>query len=182
MSREPGAKAVVRFLARVNRELEVRGIGRVVIVGGYATELYSGAAYRTGDVDVVIDTPRVGDARALLNNALASVGAQKRSGRIYEAELFGVIALDVVGYSFEGRVKRLRVDDGYVYVESPEDNVATSLSACVHWRSDLDCEKAAAVLSAQRDVIDWGYLEERCRREGTLEKLRDIKRRVFGEE
>ena len=175
---EPGAKAIVRFLAKVNKELENRGLGRIIIVGGYATELYSGAAYRTGDVDVIIDTLKVKDAKAIFDVALVKVGARKRSGRVYEAEIFGVIALDIVGYDFKGKVKRLRVNNSYVYVESPEDNIVTNLNACVYWNSDLDCEKAAAVLAAQWRVIDWNYLEERCKKERTLKKLREIKRRI----
>lgn len=50
--------SLLNFLARINDRLESEGVGRVIIVGGFAAELYSGGGvYRTGgDVDVIIDS------------------------------------------------------------------------------------------------------------------------------
>ncbi|WP_460024312.1 hypothetical protein [Infirmifilum sp. SLHALR2] len=47
--------SVLEVLAAVNTFLAERGLGRLVIVGGFAVEIYSGGAYRTGDVDVVVE-------------------------------------------------------------------------------------------------------------------------------
>ncbi|WP_069806578.1 hypothetical protein [Vulcanisaeta thermophila] len=169
---------IIEFLARLNKVLEENQLGRVIIVGGFATELYSGGAYRTGDIDIVIDTVRVREAREVVDRMLNDVGATRSSGRVYESSYFGPIALDIVGYKYVGRVKRLRVGDYHVYVESPEDNIAINLNACVYCNSDLDCEKAAAIMAAQWDFIDWGYLEDRCRGEGTLDKMTELRSRV----
>jgi len=39
----------LKFLAILNTLLEDKGLGRIIIVGGFAVELYSGRSYRTGD-------------------------------------------------------------------------------------------------------------------------------------
>ena len=169
--------SLLGFLARVNGRLESEGVGRVVIVGGFAAELYSGGAYRTGDIDVIIDSRNPGRAMDILNEELTAVGA-RREGRVWVSDSFGVLALDVVGVTYVGRVKVLRVGDGHVYVESPEDNVVTSLNACVYWSSDADCERAAAVLAAQWDNVDWNYLIDRASREGVLDKLNEIRKAI----
>lgn len=45
----------LELVAEANAFLEECGLGRVIVVGGYAVELYSGGAYRTGDVDVIVE-------------------------------------------------------------------------------------------------------------------------------
>ncbi len=139
---------MLSFLARVNNRLESEGVGRVVIVCGFAAELYSGDIYRTGHVDVIIDSRDSERAMGILYDELGRINA-RREGRVWVSDYFGVLALDVVGVTYVGRVKVLRVGDGHVYVESPEDNVVMSLNACVYWSSDADCERAAAVLATQ---------------------------------
>jgi hypothetical protein len=129
-------------------------------------------------VDIVIDTPRVEEARRIVEDMLRSIGAERRRGRVYESEAFGPIDLDIVGFTYVGKVKRLLVDGGHVYVESPEDNIASNLSACIHLNSDLDCEKAAAVMAAQFEVINWDYLENKCRDQGTLQKLVELREKI----
>jgi hypothetical protein len=160
------------FLAELNEEVKRRGLGRVVIVGGFAVELYSGGAYRTGDIDFVIDTPRVKEAQRVFEELTTKRGWRKVS-RVYEGP--GALYLDLVGYTYTGRVKELHICGGSVYVQSPEDAIVSSLNACVYWESPADCERAAAVLSAQREHIDWGYLLELARRNGVDKKLEEIK-------
>ncbi|BDR91576.1 hypothetical protein [Vulcanisaeta souniana] len=167
--------SLLNFLARINDRLESEGVGRVIIVGGFAAELYSGGVYRTGDVDVIIDSRDPKRAMDILHEELRSINA-RREGRVWVSDYFGVLTLDVVGVTYVGRIKVLRVGDGHVYVESPEDNVITSLNACVYLSSDADCEGAAAVLAAQWSNVDWDYLIDRARHEDVLDKLNEIKR------
>jgi len=58
----------LELMAEVNAFLEECGLGRVIVVGGYAVELYSGGAYRTGDVDVIVE-----GGGALLRRALSLI-------------------------------------------------------------------------------------------------------------
>jgi hypothetical protein len=149
----------------------------VVVVGGFAVELYSGGAYRTGDIDFVLDTPRPEEAYRVFAE-MAEAAGWRRAARVYEGP--GAMYLDLVGYLYLGRVKELHVCGGRVYVEAPEDAIVTSLNACVFWDSPADCERAAAVMAAQWGHLDWAYLRERAEREGVVEKLEELARRVEG--
>ncbi|MBB5253633.1 hypothetical protein HNQ62_001402 [Sulfurisphaera ohwakuensis] len=59
----------LKFLAILNALLEDKGLGRIIIVGGFAAELYSGRSYRTGNVDVVIE----GVAENLVRDVLKEI-------------------------------------------------------------------------------------------------------------
>ena len=89
-------------------------------------------------------------------------------------------AIDIVSPSYD-KPKRpvvLEVGGKRVYVEPPEECIVSALVACVYWGSDLDCEKAAMVMAAQWDVIDWEHLERRCVEERVAGKLAEVKRVV----
>jgi len=45
----------LKFLAILNCLIEREKIGRIIIVGGFAAEIYSGRSYRTGDVDIIVE-------------------------------------------------------------------------------------------------------------------------------
>lgn len=162
----------LELMAEVNAFLEECGLGRVIVVGGYAVELYSGGAYRTGDVDVIVE-----GGGALLRRALGLIEEWRERVWVHRALSY---AIDIVSPSY-GKPKQpvvLEVGGKRVYVEPPEECIVSALAACVYWGSDLDCEKAAMVMAAQWDVIDWEYLERRCVEEGVAEKLEEVKRVV----
>jgi len=163
-SREP----FLQLVALINTFLEERGLGRVVVVGGYAVELYTGGGYRTGDVDIVVE-----GSADVVERALDALG--RRVGRVWDLSEIGLMAkaVDVVStsYSREKDPVRVRVGTAHVYVEPPEESAISCLNACVYRDSDLDCEKAAMVLAAQWDKIDWEYLYRRAREESVVEML-----------
>ncbi|ABL87421.1 conserved hypothetical protein [Pyrobaculum islandicum DSM 4184] len=175
MSSRNSCSSAVAFLARLNAELERRGLGRVVIVGGFAVELYSGGVYRTGDVDFVLDTHNPQAALEVFT-ALANAAGWRRVSRVWEGP--SPLYLDLVGLEYLGRVKELWACGSRLYVQSPEDSVVSSLAACVLRNSPADCERAAAVLAAQWEQIDWAYLRERAKREEVLEKLVELADKV----
>ncbi len=113
----------------------------------------------------------------VLYEELRAIGA-RREGRVRVNDYLSVLALGVVGAIYVGRVKVLRITNGHVYVESPEDNVITSSKYLCHWSSNADCKRAAAVLAAQWGNVDWDYLIDRARREGILDKLSEIRKAI----
>jgi len=163
---------ILELVAEVNSFLEEQGLGRVIIVGGFAVELYSGGAYRTGDVDIVVE----GGGR-LLRRVLGMV--EEWRGRVWVHRALGY-AIDIVSssYSKPKHPVVLEVSGRRVYVEPPEESIVSTLAACVHRGSDIDCEKAAMVMAAQWEVLDWSYLERRCREEEVAEKLAEVKQVV----
>jgi len=48
------ARRYLKLFAWLNTRLEERGIGRIIITGDFAVEIYTGRAYRTMDVDVLV--------------------------------------------------------------------------------------------------------------------------------
>jgi len=165
-------RSALEVLAAVNSFMEERGLGRVIIVGGYAVEVYSGGAYRTGDVDIIVE-----GGADLLRRALGMV--EEWRGRAWVCRGLGY-AVDIVPRRYDKPKEpvRLRVGEWSVYVEPPEESIVSCLCACVCWQSDLDCEKAAMVMAAQWDALDWEYLVRRAREEGVLPRLEEVRRVV----
>ncbi|MEZ0247779.1 MAG: hypothetical protein ABWJ97_00780 [Thermoproteus sp.] len=163
------------FLSLLNEELERRGLGSVVIVGGFAVELYSGGAYRTGDIDFVIHTTRPEEAYNIFT-VMAQARGWRKISRVYEGP--GPLYLDLVGFSYVGRRKELRACGSRLYVQSPEDAVVSSTNACVYWDSPADCERAAAVLAAQWNSVDWDYLFRKASESSVLKKLEELVDRI----
>jgi len=167
------ARNILEFLAILNTYMELNNIGKIIITGGFAVELYTNRAYRTGDVDIIV----VGN-KEFLEQVLNSIG--RRSGRVWELEYFSDKAIDIVStmYIKPKSPVKLRVGERWIYVEPVEEIIITCLAACKFWQSDIDCEKAAMLLVAQRDHIDWEYLMRRAEREEVLDKLFEIKKKI----
>lgn len=52
-----------------------------------------------------------------------------------------------------------------------EDLILDRLQACVHWRSEADCEWARRLMAAHRNDIDWVYLSQAAEKEGLKDRL-----------
>jgi len=159
------------LLSYLNTWLERSGVGRLVIVGGFAVELYSGGSYRTIDIDLVVEGV---NAVSVLQDLLEVVGFELRSRHRIPVELRVVDkAIEVVSTIYDKPKNPVRVEVGryWCYVESPEESVISCLSAYVYWESDVDFEKAVAVLRAQRDRIDRDYLVKRAREASVHDSL-----------
>lgn len=169
-------EAVLRFLAWLNGVVSRLG-GRIIVTGGFAAELYSGRAYRTLDVDIIVEGgPRV---VKLVEGLLERLG--ERPAREYLVAGLPK-AIDVVSTTVGGRrLVEVETPEGIVYVESPEDVIATYLRGWKYWGSLEDRDKALAVAVAWLDRLDMGYLRGLAERDTTLElleKLLDAARRV----
>ena len=161
------------LLSSINSYLESKGIGRMIIVGGFAVELYSGGTYRTGDIDIIIENAR---ASKIVREILKEIGFE-RTGRIYLSEEFLEKAIDIVGVVYDKPKEpvKIEINNFWIYILPPEETIISCLSAFKYWNSDVDFEKSAMVLKAQEKRIDWEYLERRAREEGVIEELRRIR-------
>ncbi len=159
-------EAVLRFLAWLNNVVSRLG-GRIIITGGFAAEVYSGRAYRTLDVDIIVEGgPRV---VRLVEELLRRLG--ERPAREYL--IAGLPkAIDIVTVSAgHRRLVELETPEGIVYIESPEDTIASYLRGWKYWGSLEDRDKALAVLTAWLDRLDLDYLRELAEKDGTLAEL-----------
>ncbi len=71
------------FFAWLNWFLEENGYGRIIIMGGFAVEVYTGSTYRTLDVDVIVEGPL---ARKIIEEFLERITHEKTS-RVYITSL-----------------------------------------------------------------------------------------------
>lgn len=161
---------ILIFLSWLNEYLESRGLGRVILVGGFAVEVYTGSTYRTLDVDIVV-TGGIDLVRSFLD-AIAD-----RVGRTWVPRLSPLAerGIDLVGTVPTGKRRpvELRVRGRRLYVEAPEDLIVKSLAGWKFWNSEEDRDKAILLLRALRGRVDLEYLRRRAKEEGILDVLEE---------
>lgn len=121
-----------------------------VLVGGAATELYSGGSYTSGDVDLVGSVP------VLVEERLREAGF-RREGRhwIHPGGLF--VEFPASHLDRRERVRELQAGGSTVLVVSPEDLIADRLAHWQFWESTIDALNALTVrrLWAGRLDLEW---------------------------
>ena len=166
------------LLSWLNDELTKRGLGRIIIVGGFAAEIYSARAYRTGDVDLIVEGD-VNFVREFLK-AVSDVGL-----RIYLLKFpqFTEKGIDIVADRYEKQKKavELKIKGRTIYIIPPEEVVISSLAAWKFWNSLEDRDKAYLVYAAQRELIDHDYIRKRAAEEGVEKELDEMVRFVTQE-
>jgi hypothetical protein len=177
-----GGSETERFLillSWLNEELMKRGLGRVIIVGGFAAEIYSARAYRTGDVDIIVEGD-VNFVREFLK-AVSDVGL-----RIYLLKFpqFTEKGIDIVADRYEKQKKavELKIRGRTLYIIPPEEVVVSSLAAWKFWNSLEDRDKAYLVYAAQKEHIDSEYMKKRAAEEGVEKELEEMIRFVTKEQ
>jgi hypothetical protein len=159
LAREPDETS--RFLklsALINTFLESQGLGRIVITGGFAVEVYTGRTYRTMDVDVIAE----GLSEEILRRTLENIG--RRIGRGYLIDYGDLMlkSIDIVATTYTRRKKpvKLVVDGDYVYLDPPEDLIVVYLAGWKFWNATEDRDKALALLKIFQNKLDEKYLDE----------------------
>lgn len=165
------------LLSWLNDELEKRDLGRIIIVGGFAAEIYSARAYRTGDVDIIVEG-RSDFVKEFLRS-VSDVGL-----RIYLLKFpqFTEKGIDIVAEKYEKPKKpiELKVDRRRVYIVPPEEVIVSCLAAWKFWDSLEDRDKAYLVYSAQREHVDMEYMRRRAAEERVGKELSGMIRFVAG--
>jgi hypothetical protein len=144
-----------------------------VLVGGAAVELYTGGAYRTGDLDFVGRIP------SEVSRMLAEAGFRKR-GRHWiheEAQIF--IELPAAEFDRTVRIDAIRINDWTVVLLSPEDVLVDRLAAWKFWRVPVEGINAYLLYRARGQAMDARRLEEAAGVEGVADELESLRR--FGD-
>jgi hypothetical protein len=144
-----------------------------VLVGGAAVELYTGGAYRTGDLDFVGRIP------SEVSRLLAVAGFRKR-GRHWiheEAQIF--IELPAAEFDRTVRIDAIRINDWTVVLLSPEDVLVDRLAAWKFWRVPVEGINAYLLYRARGQAMDARRLEEAAGVEGVADELESLRR--FGD-
>nr|WP_238699226.1 MULTISPECIES: hypothetical protein [unclassified Sulfolobus] len=163
----------MKFLAILNTLLEEKGLGRIIIVGGFAAEIYSGRSYRTGDVDIIVE----GEAIDLVIQVLKQIsdfGLRIYLPKIREISEKGI---DIVGKVYN-RLKpplKIQVDSYHVFIIPPEEVILTYLEAWKFWNSIEDRNKTILVYCSQLNRLDIEYLNSESERRQVKDYLEKIK-------
>ena len=150
-----------RFVAS---HLERRGIP-VVLVGGAVVSIYSGGAYRSGDLDLV----RLEYFAESPEAAMAEIGFG-REGRHFRHPACAHLLVDLLagplGIGRDGRIVPEELAEGDVRIKllSPTDCVRDRMASYIHFGARECIDQAALVARAQS--VDWPRIERWCRGEG----------------
>lgn len=171
------------LLAWLNTQLERRRLGRIVIVGGFAAEFYTGGGYRTLDVDFVAVFPAslvVEELLRMLEAPMSSRGPVLGLGGVEKA-------LDLVSSTYKPRFEPVRVEvDGlHVYIEAPEELILRYLREWKYWGTREAEYRVLLLLGVLGDQLDLHALRRAAREEGledlldhALERLRSLDKRA----
>ncbi len=164
----------LRFAAILARELEVSSMN-FIIVGGSATAIYTDGRYASGDIDAVLTARREERTRVLRRWRFTQRGRQW-----YNEGLD--IYLDFVKPPYTGDISRTQViatPEGQVRVAAVEDLLVKWLLSAKWWREPKDVEHARLLAVANRDRIDWAYVQRRSE-EGEVADFLVALRRSLG--
>lgn len=166
-------KRFLYFTAWLNKKTEDLNLGRVIVTGGFAVEVYTGRLYRTMDVDIVIEGP---EAREVVEKFLSMFSEKIARGYLPRYEVLELKSIDIVSttYNRELPPSKINVNGLYVYIEPVEELVIVYLQGWKYWGSTEDRDKALWLYATWREKLDLPYLYSKAREkqvEDYLEKL-----------
>jgi len=147
-------RTMVEIAAILTELLEPNGV-KPVIVGGLAVEIYTRSQYTTMDVDLIVSR------RDLAKHILEQLGFVQEGRHWYHPEVDASIEIpgEQLAGASEDKITRITLSSGrHVYVIGLEDLILDRLSACVYWKSYLDCEWAQRMVKLHYDILDLEYL------------------------
>jgi hypothetical protein len=147
-------------------------MGRIIITGGFAVEIYTGRVYRTMDVDVIVE----GDAR-IVESFLAGFSERIGRGFLPIYDVLSLKSIDIVStvYNRGKPPVKILVEEYYVYLDPVEDLIAIYLDGWKNWGSTEDRDKAIWLMASWANRLDLEYLEEICRSRHVVDKLVELK-------
>lgn len=147
-------------------------LGGFIVVGGFASSLYTLGDYRTRDVDVV----QVG-GRGLkeIEEKLKLLGFKRNRVWWHEKADY---ALDIVSPPEPERTQTFEIEGYKVGVENPEKVIVTDLAGYKFWNDGSLLARAVLVFSAQKKNLDMEYLRTLARKKGVADVFEKLTRRA----
>ncbi|MCD6488950.1 MAG: hypothetical protein J7K21_06995 [Desulfurococcales archaeon] len=160
---------ILYLLAWLNTFLEKHGLGRIIVVRGFAVELYTNAVIRTYDVDIDVESSHINTVREFLN----IIG--ERIGRGYDLELVGIIRpIEIVPTTHLRDFKKIKVNNYNVYIWSPEATLIYLVSAWKYWSSEYDMYRAKILWNTIGDKMDKEKLCKLASEENVIEYINKV--------
>lgn len=147
----------------------------LIVVGGSAAEVYTRAAYASGDLDIV-------GSRDALVPVLLEWGFRKSSRQLWAHQEWKIV-VDLVKelYRYNGSRERTRlITTPYssMRVEAIEDSIVRRLIQAKHWQVRGDFDWAVALADLEAASIDWSYAEAYAKSELVADLLAEVRKRV----
>jgi hypothetical protein len=143
----------------VSKLLKDRGKKVPIIIGGLALSYYTREVFFTADIDLAYSD------RDALDLVLKDIGFKKQ-GRYWVNEDLE-IAVEVPVSILAGEDSPLEVVDlGHgleCQVIGLEDLLVDRMNACIHWKSEIDCEMTELLVRRYHEELDWAYLEKKAK-------------------
>ena len=162
----------IKLMAWLNTEFERRELGRIIITGGFAVEVYSGRIYRTMDVDIIVE----GKACDILEALLKRIGERIGRGYLLKYEELELKSIDIVSRVYNRRLApvKLQVDELYVYLDPPEALITTYLAGWKFWDATEDRDKAIWLLAATKPILKIDVLNKLANESDVADKLNEL--------
>ncbi len=159
-------------MAWLNTEFERRELGRIIITGGFAVEVYSGRVYRTMDVDIIVE----GKACEVLEMMLKRIGERIGRGYLLKYEELELKSIDIVSKVYNRKLApvKLQVDELYVYLDPPEALITTYLAGWKFWDATEDRDKAVWLLATTKPILNMEVLSKLAEENNVTDKLREL--------
>ncbi len=163
----------LRFFSWLNTYLERRGIGRIIVTGGFAVEVYTGRVYRTMDIDIIVEGM---ETIRIVEEFVGRIAERIGRGYLPYIEAISTRSIDIVStvYNREMKPVKLVVNDEHIYLEPPEELLIRYLAAWKFWGSTEDRDKAIWLYYIWRDRMDLNYIARRTRDENTYDKFVEL--------
>ena len=145
-----------------------------VLVGGAAVELYTGGAYRTGDLDFVGRVP------SEVSRKLESAGFRKRGRHWIHEEAQIYIELPAAAFDRKVEIDAIQIDEWTIVLLSPEDVLVDRLAAWKSWRAPVEGINSYLLYRARGQAMDNKRLEEVAGVVGVADALDSLRR--FGDQ
>lgn len=159
-------KRYLVFLSWLNSRLEEEGLGRIIVTGGFAVEVYTGRTHRTLDVDIIVEDE---DASRIVEDFLRLFSEKVGRGYLPYYEALTVKSIDIVSTKYSRIIQPtiLDVDGRRIYLDPPEELIVTYLAGWKFWDSSEDRDKALWLYIVWSNKLDKKIL-------GKLADLRDV--------
>lgn len=147
--------------------LEGEGI-HSVLVGGAVVAIHTSGLYRSGDLDMVVDSVRRRD----LGKLLEKLGFLPDRSRYFKHPECPHLFLEFprgpveIGEEYPIVPEEVQVEGRTIRLLSPTDSVKDRLAGYIHWKSRANFEQALLICRQQQERVDLNQVERWCEREG----------------
>ena len=144
-----------------------------VLVGGSVVAIYSKGAYRSGDLDFIVQD----NDRVKVDAVLTHLGFTKKGRHFQHPECSHLFVEFPPGPLAIGSDHRI-VPDGIIHQKrrllllSPTDCICDRLASYIHFKSRDALNQA--LLVAQSTTVEWEKVEKWCRKEKGLDQYNEL--------